>query len=101
MAGRSGVMSWYEWSDRHVEKGFVMLYLQRLRMKAQPEAQEEVETSFKGSILSRVLGRKRREKEERRWREKEERRWREKEEERKRAKKDLEECTLALEEHIC
>lgn len=93
MAGRSGVMSWYEWSDRHVEKGFVMPYLQRLRMKANPEAQEEVETSFKGSILSRMLGRKRREKEERRWREKEE--------ERKRAKKDLEEHKLALEEHFC
>jgi len=93
MAGRSGVMSWYEWSDRHVEKGFVMPYLQRLRMKANPEAQEEVETSFKGSILSRVLRQKRREKEERRWREKEE--------ERKRAKKNLEEHKLALEEHFC
>jgi len=95
MAGRSRGISWYEWSDRHVEKEFVMPYFQRLRMKANPEAKEEVaiETSFKGSILSRVLGRKRREKEERKWREKEK--------ERKRAKKNLEEHKLALEEHFC
>jgi len=46
-----------------------------------------------------VLGRKRREKEERRWREKEEE-WKraKKEEERKCAKKTLEEHKLALEE---
>ena len=95
MAGRSRGISWYEWSDRHVEKESVMSYFQRLRMKANPEAKEEVAietSSFKGSILSRVLGRKRREKEERKWRE---------EVERKRAKKNLEEHKLALEEHFC
>ena len=55
-------MGWDEWSARHAEKEFVLP--QRSRMRANPIAQKEVETSFVGSIWSWVSGRKRREREE-------------------------------------
>ena len=55
-------MGWDEWSARHVEREFVLP--QRSRMRANPIAQKEVETSFVGSIWSWVSGQKRREREE-------------------------------------
>ena len=66
-------MGWDEWSARHAEREFVLP--QRSRMRANPKAQKEVETSFVGSIWPWVSGRKPR---------------REREEELKRAKKALE-----------
>ena len=69
MAGWGGVMGWDEWSARHVEKELVRP--QGLRVKVNPsigvinpKVQEEVQTSFVGSIWSWVSGRKKREREE-------------------------------------
>ena len=49
-------MGWDEWSARHAEREFVLP--QRSRMRANPKAQKEVETSFVGSIWPWVSGRK-------------------------------------------
>lgn len=44
MAERGGVIEWDEWSARHVEREFVVP--QKLRMKANPKAQEEVQVEM-------------------------------------------------------
>ena len=48
MAERGGVMEWDEWSARHVEREFVVP--KKLRMKANPKAQEEVQVEMSPEV---------------------------------------------------
>ena len=52
-------MGWDEWSARHVEREVVVPHVQRLRMKANPKAPEEVQVE----MSSEVSGQKRNQRE--------------------------------------
>jgi len=54
-------MGWDEWSARHVEREVVVPHVQRLRMKANPKALEEVQVEMSSEVSGQKRFRRERE----------------------------------------